>query len=168
DLANPRAPENDHLIFSKGHASPLVYAMLKAVGVIDDQELMTYRALASRLQGHPVPVLPLVDVATGSLGQGLPIGVGIALAGKRLDALPYRVWVLCGDSETAEGSMWEAFEHAAFERLDNLSAIIDVNRLGQTGQTMLGWDLDAYRRRYEAIGWRAIEVDGHDVEAIDE
>ena len=108
-----------------------------------------------------------MDVATGSLGQGLPIGVGVALAGKRFDRLPYRVWVLCGDSEMAEGSMWEAFEHAAFYGLDNLTAIIDVNRLGQTGETMHGWDLDSYAKRAEAFGWHAIEIDGHDVEAID-
>jgi transketolase len=112
-------------------------------------------------------VLPWVDVATGSLGQGLPYGVGIALAGKRLDRLPYRIWVLCGDSEMAEGSMWEAFEHAWHEKLDNLIAIIDVNRLGQRGETMHGWDLDSYAKRAQAFGWHAIEIDGHDVEAID-
>ncbi|MBA3740796.1 MAG: transketolase, partial [Chloroflexi bacterium] len=111
--------------------------------------------------------LPWVDVATGSLGQGLPISVGVALAGKMLDRLPYRVWCLCGDSEMAEGSMWEAFEHAGIHGLDNLTAIIDVNRLGQTGETMHGWDLDAYRRRAEAFGWKAIEIDGHDIAAID-
>ncbi|MGH3115395.1 MAG: transketolase, partial [Gaiellaceae bacterium] len=120
-----------------------------------------------RLEGHPTPVLPWVDVATGSLGQGLPITVGIALAGKKLDRLPYHVWTLCGDSEMAEGSMWEAFEHAAFAGLDNLTAIVDVNRLGQRGETMHGWDLDSYARRVEANGWHAIEIDGHDVEAID-
>ena len=118
-------------------------------------------------RGPPDPAIPPTDVATGSLGQGLPIGVGVALAGKRLDRLPYRVWCLCGDSEMAEGSMWEAFEHAAFAGLDNLTAIIDVNRLGQTRETMLGWDLDRYARRAEAFGWHAIEIDGHDVDAID-
>jgi transketolase len=106
-------------------------------------------------------------VATGSLGQGLPYGFGIALAGKKLDRLPYRVWVLCGDSEMAEGSMWEAFEHAAFYELDNLTAIIDVNRLGQRGPTMHGWDLDSYADRARTFGWHTIEIDGHDVEAID-
>src|SRR3954452_13314972 len=167
DADRPDDPNNDHLVFSKGHASPLEYAMLKAVGVIDDDELLTFRKLRSRLQGHPVPNVPLVDVATGSLGQGLPIGVGIALAGKRLDRLPYRVWVLCGDSEMAEGSMWEAFEHAAHYRLDNLTAIVDVNRLGQTTETMVGWDLDTYAARARAFGWHAITLDGHDIEAID-
>jgi transketolase len=168
DFDAPADPRNDHLVFSKGHASPLLYAMFRAGGAIDDAELLTYRKRGSRLQGHPTPVLPWVDVATGSLGQGLPIGVGIALAGKRLDRLPYRVWVLTGDGELAEGSMWEAFEHAAIAGLDNLTAILDVNRLGQTGQTMHGWDLDAYARRLTAIGWKAIQIDGHDVAAIDD
>jgi transketolase len=167
DFDHPDDPRNDHLIFSKGHASPLLYAMYKAAGAISDDEMLTFRRFGSRLEGHPTPVLPWVDVATGSLGQGLPISVGVALAGKRLDRLPYRVWCLCGDSEMAEGSMWEAFEHAGFHGLDNLTAIIDVNRLGQTGETMHGWDLDAYRRRAEAFGWNAIEIDGHDVAAID-
>jgi transketolase len=167
DFGQPDNPRNDHLIFSKGHASPLYYSALKAAGAITDDELLTFRKLGSRLEGHPTPVLPWVDVATGSLGQGLPIGVGVALAGKRLDQLPYRVWVLCGDSEMAEGSMWEAFEHAAFNGLDNLTAIIDVNRLGQTRETMHGWDLDSYADRARAFGWHAIEIDGHDVEAID-
>jgi transketolase len=163
DLENPA---NDHLIFSKGHASPLYYSVLKAAGIIDDAELLTFRELDSRLEGHPTPRIPPTDVATGSLGQGLPIAVGVALAGKRLDRLPYRVWCLCGDSEMAEGSMWEAFEHAAFTGLDNLTAIVDVNRLGQTRETMVGWDLETYRRRAEAFGWHAIAIDGHDVEAI--
>src|ERR671930_555561 len=155
DFAAPHNPANDHLIFSKGHASPLLYALYKAAGAISDEELMAMRRFGSRLEGHPVPVLPWVDVATGSLGQGLPIGVRMALAGKRLDRLPFRVWVLCGDSEMAEGSMWEAIEHAAFYELDNLTAIIDVNRLGQRGETMHGWDLSYYTRRLEANGWAA-------------
>lgn len=167
DFDRPEDPRNDHLIFSKGHASPLLYAIYKAAGAISDEEMLTFRQLGSRIEGHPTPVLPWVDVATGSLGQGLPISVGVALSGKRLDRLPYRVWCLCGDSEMAEGSMWEAFEAAAHNGLDNLTAIIDVNRLGQTGETMHGWDLDAYRRCAEAFGWKAIEVDGHDVAAID-
>jgi transketolase len=166
DTQDLRNPANDHLIFSKGHASPLYYSVLKAAGIIDDTELLTFRKLGSRLEGHPTPRIPPTDVATGSLGQGLPIAVGVALAGKRLDRLPYRVWALCGDSEMAEGSIWEAFEHAAFNGLDNLTAIIDVNRLGQTRETMVGWDLDRYVHRAEAFGWHAIAIDGHDVEAI--
>ncbi|HSK95330.1 MAG TPA: transketolase [Euzebyales bacterium] len=167
DFDAPDNPLNDHLIFSKGHATPLLYALYKAAGAIDDAELMTYRERGSRLEGHPTPVLPWVDVGTGSLGQGLPLGVGIALAGKRLDRLPYRVWVLCGDSEMTEGSVWEAFERAAYERLDNVTAIIDVNRLGQRGPTQYEWDLDVYRRRAEAFGWHTVTIDGHDVEAVD-
>ncbi|MGH2385482.1 MAG: transketolase [Candidatus Limnocylindria bacterium] len=167
DFGAPEDPNNDHIIFSKGHASPLMYAMLKAAGAISEEEMLTYRKRGSRLEGHPTPVLPWIDVATGSLGQGLPIGVGLALAGKRLDRLPYRVWVLCGDSEMSEGSMWEAFEHAAQAGLDNLTAIIDVNRLGQSGETMHGWNLDYYAGRLQATGWHTIDLDGHDVEAID-
>ncbi|TMC49402.1 MAG: transketolase [Chloroflexi bacterium] len=168
DWANPREPNNDHLVFSKGHASPLLYAMFKAVGVIDDRELITtYRRFGSRLQGHPTPVLPWVDVATGSLGQGLPIAVGIALAGKAMDKLPYHVWALCGDSEMAEGSMWEALDKAAHYQLGNLCAIIDVNRLGQRGETEFGWDLDRYRQRVEAFGCRPLVIDGHDLREID-
>src|SRR6266508_4594837 len=167
DFDAPGNPANDHLIFSKGHASPLLYSLYKAAGALTDKELLTYRKLGSRLEGHPTPVLPWVDVATGSLGQGLPISVGVALAGKKLDQLPYRVWCLCGDSEMAEGSMWEAFQHAGWEGLDNLVAVIDVNRLGQTRETMLGWDLDGYVRRIEAFGWNAIAIDGHDVDAIE-
>jgi transketolase len=168
DWQQPDDPANDHLIFSKGHASPLLYSMFKAAGVISDEELMTgYRRFGSRLEGHPTPILPWVDVATGSLGQGLPDGVGVALAGKYLDELPYRVWVLCGDSEMAEGSMWEALDKAAYYRLANLTAIVDVNRLGQRGPTELGWDLDTYVRRVEGFGCRAIPIDGHDVGEID-
>jgi transketolase len=167
DFDAPKNPANDRLIFSKGHASTLLYAIYRAADAISDEELLTYRKLGSRLEGHPTPVLPWVDVATGSLGQGLPVGVGVALAGKYLDRLPYRTWVLLGDSEMAEGSQWEAFEHAAHYELDNLTAILDVNRLGQRGETMLGWNLDAYAARAHAFGWHAIEIDGHDVEAID-
>ncbi|MEX2647289.1 MAG: transketolase, partial [Gaiellaceae bacterium] len=167
DFGDPRDPRNDRLVFSKGHASPLVYGLFRAAGALSEDEFMTYRQLGSRLEGHPVPVLPWVDVATGSLGQGLPIGVGMALAGKRLNRLPFRVWVICGDSEMAEGSMWEAAEHAAFYGLDNLTAIVDVNRLGQRGETMHGWDLSSYSERLRAFGWHAIEIDGHDVEQID-
>ncbi|MFC4031301.1 transketolase [Streptomyces polygonati] len=169
DWDEPGTAGNDHLIFSKGHASPLLYSVFKAVGAITDKELMTgYRQFGSRLQGHPTPVLPWVDVATGSLGQGLPDGVGVALAGKYLDELPYRVWVLCGDSEMAEGSIWEALDKASYYKLSNLIAIVDVNRLGQRGPTEHGWDLDTYAARAAAFGARVLTVDGHDVQEIDE
>jgi transketolase len=167
DFDAPGDPRNDHLIFSKGHASPLLYAVYKAAGAISDAEMLTFRKAGSRMQGHPTPSLPWVDVATGSLGQGLPIAVGVALAGRLLDRLPYRIWCLCGDSEMAEGSIWEAFEAAAFHSLSNLTAIIDVNRLGQTGETMHGWDLDLFARRADAFGWHAVEINGHDLGEID-
>jgi transketolase len=167
DFGRPEDPRNDHLIFSKGHASPLYYSVLKAVGAIEDDELLTFRKLGSRLEGHPTPILPWVDVATGSLGQGLPIGVGVALAA-RLERMPSRIWILCGDSEMAEGSIWEAVEHAGKQSLANLTAIIDVNRLGQTGETMHGWDLNSYGARAEAAGWTTIEIDGHDVGEIED
>jgi transketolase len=168
DWQQPGNPANDHLIFSKGHASPLLYSVFKAAGVVSDDELMNgYRRFGSRLEGHPTPVLPWVDVATGSLGQGLPDGVGVALAGRYLDELPYRVWVLCGDSELAEGSIWEAFDKASYYHLNNLTAIVDVNRLGQRGPTELGWDLDSYARRVEAFGCHALPIDGHDLGEID-
>jgi transketolase len=167
DFDAPENPANDHLVFSKGHASPLLYSLYKAAGAIDDEELLTFREFGSRLQGHPTPELPWVDVATGSLGQGLPISVGIALAADRLEHSDLRVWVLCGDSELAEGSMWEAFEHAGFAQLNNLIAVVDVNRLGQRGQTMHGWDTSSLAARASACGWDVQEIDGHDLEAID-
>jgi transketolase len=168
DFDDPSNPAGDHLVFSKGHASPLLYACFKAAGAISDDELLSFRKLGSRFEGHPTPVIPWVDVATGSLGQGLPVAAGLALAAKRFDRSPSRVWCLCGDSEMAEGSIWEAFDHASHWELDNLVAIVDVNRLGQTGETMHGWNLDVYAERARAFGWEAIEVDGHDVEAIED
>ncbi|HEY8453819.1 MAG: transketolase [Micromonosporaceae bacterium] len=167
DVTRPDHPANDVFLLSKGHASPLLYAMLRAVGAIGEEELLTFRQLGSRLEGHPTPRLPWVPVATGSLGQGLPVGVGLALTGACLDRLPYRVWVLCGDSELAEGSMWEAFAHAGHAALDRLTVIVDVNRLGQRGPTRLGWDTGAYARRIGAFGWDVIEIDGHDIDEID-
>jgi transketolase len=169
DWSDPKADNNDHLIFSKGHASPLLYSMFKAAGVVSDEELVnTYRQFGARLEGHPTPELPWVDVATGSLGQGLPDAVGVALAGRYLDELPFHVWVLCGDSELAEGSIWEALDKAAHYGLSNLTAVFDVNRLGQRGPTEFGWELDAYRRRVEAFGCTALVIDGHDDGEIDE
>jgi transketolase len=168
DWSNPHLPGNDRLIFSKGHACPLLYAMFKAAGAISDAELLSLRKFGSRLEGHPNPhVLPYVDVATGSLGQGLPIGVGMGINGKYLDRLHYRVWVVLGDSEMAEGSIWEAFDKGWYYELDHLIAILDMNRLGQRGETDLGWNSGAYAARARAFGWHAIELDGHDLSAID-
>ena len=167
DYDQPANPNNDHLIFSKGHASPLVYAMFAAAGAITDDELLTFRQFGSRLEGHPTPLIPWIDVATGSLGQGMPIAAAIALCARDLDRLPYRVFALCGDSEMAEGSIWEAVDHAGNEGLDNLVTIVDVNRLGQRGETMHGWDLSSYADRARASGWNAIEIDGHDIAEID-
>ena len=167
DWSEPKSLANDHLIFSKGHASPLNSALFRAAGAITDEELMTFRRLGSRLEGHPTPVLPWVDVATGSLGQGLPIAVGVALAGRRPLGAPYHVWTLTGDSELAEGSIWEGLDHAGHERLSNFTAIFDVNRLGQRGPTELEWNVDAYAARVRAFGCEPIVIDGHDLAAID-
>ncbi len=169
DVADPHSLANDRFVLSKGHAAPLLYAILKAIGAISDDELLSLRKMGSAVQGHPAPVpeMPWVDVATGSLGQGLPISLGMALA-MRLDGAPGRVWCLMGDSETAEGSVWEAMANASVHGLDNLVGIIDMNRLGQRGPTMLGWDGDTYARRAQAFGWNTLEIDGHDVGAIDE
>ncbi len=168
DWSKPKDPANDHLIFSKGHASPLVYAIFRAAGVIDDAELLTFRKFGSPLQGHPTPILPWVDVATGSLGQGMPIAVGMALAAKRLWDAPFHIWTLVGDSESAEGSIWEGFDLGGHEVLPNVTPILDINRLGQRGPTELEWDTDAYAARIESFGWEAIVIDGHDVGAIDD
>jgi transketolase len=168
DFDAPENEANDHLVFSKGHASPLLYALYKAAGAIDDEELLTFREFGSRLQGHPTPEIPWVDVATGSLGQGLPIAVGIALAAAKLESSELRVWTLCGDSELAEGSMWEAFEHAGYAGLANLIAVVDVNRLGQRGPTMHEWDTSKLAARAAACDWHVQEIDGHDLDAIDD
>jgi transketolase len=168
DWGTPKDPANDHLIFSKGHASPLVYAMFRAAGAVDDAELLTFRRFGSPLQGHPTPLLPWVDVATGSLGQGMPIAVGMALAAKRLWNAPFHVWTIVGDSESAEGSIWEGFDLGGHEVTPNVTPILDVNRLGQRGPTELEWDTDAYAARIEAFGWEAIVIDGHDLAEIDD
>ena len=169
DVADPHSPGNDRFVMSKGHAAPALYAVLKAIGAIDDEAMLSLRRFGSPIQGHPAPVpqLPWIDVATGSLGQGLAVGLGMALA-MRMDGAPGRVWVLMGDSEVAEGSVWEAAEAAAFHQVDNLVAILDLNRLGQRGPTMHGWNADTFAGRARAYGWHAIEIDGHDVAAVDE
>ncbi len=169
DFNDPHSLLNDRLVFSKGHAAPLLYSMYKAAGAITDAELLTLRKLGSRIEGHPVPEpngLPFVDVATGSLGQGLPTGVGMALSAKKLDQTPVRVWVVLGDSEMAEGSVYEAMELGGHYGLNNLIAIIDMNRLGQRGPTMLEWDGAAYAARAAAFGWHAIVIDGQDVNDV--
>src|SRR6266496_3235586 len=166
DWRKPMRLDDDRLIFSKGHAAPLLYAMLKAAGAISDEELLSLRKLGSRLEGHPTPRLPHVELATGSLGQGLPAAVGVAL-GARLLGRELRCWVLLGDSEMAEGSVYEAFELAGHHRLTPIVAIVDMNRLGQRGPTMLGWDGERYAERARAFGWRALVIDGHDRGEID-
>ena len=166
DPQNPRHPHRDRFILSKGHAAPLLYAAWAEAGLFDKADLLRLRTLGSDLEGHPTPRLPFVDVATGSLGQGLPAGVGMALNAKRLDRSGYRTYVLMGDGESVEGSVWEAAEVARHEGLDNLCAIVDVNRLGQSGPTMLQHDMDGYRARWAGFGWHAIVVDGHDPAAL--
>ena len=168
DISDPKNPANDRVIFSKGHASPLLYALWTVAGVVDEKELDGYRQLGSNLEGHPIPRFRYVDIASGSLGQGLSAGLGMALAQRaRISNLP-KVYVLMGDSEVAEGSCWEAMEVASYYKVGNLVGIIDVNRLGQSSETMLGWDVDVYKRRVEAFGWKAHIIDGHNMPAITE
>ena len=166
DADRPKYPNNDRLIFSKGHASPLLYALWAAAGKLKEKDLMAYRKLGSPLEGHPSIVFPYVEAATGSLGQGLSIGLGMALNAKYLDKLPYRTYVLLGDSEMAEGSQWEALQIAAHYKLNNLVGILDVNRLGQRGETMYGWDLDSYQKKISSFGWKTILLDGHSIPGV--
>ncbi len=166
DSERPDYPNNDRILFSKGHASPLFYALWAAAGRLTEDDMLSYRKFGSPLEGHPTPALPYVEAATGSLGQGLSIGVGLAMNARFIDRLDYRTYVLLGDSEMAEGSQWEALQIAAHYRLDNLVGILDVNRLGQRGETMYGHDLEAYRRRISAFGWNTITVDGHSLSEI--
>jgi transketolase len=162
DVDHPDHPNNDRLIFSKGHASPLFYSLWLAAGKVSQEEMMTYRKFGSALEGHPTVTFPYSEAATGSLGQGLSIGLGMALNAKYLDKLPYRTYVLLGDSEMSEGSQWEAIQLAAWYKLDNLVGIIDVNRLGQRGETMYGRDLEGYRKRISSFGWETFVIeDGH-------
>ena len=168
DVARPREPSNDRLIFSKGHAAPLLYAVWKAAGAMTDEEMMTLRKRGSRVEGHPTPALPYVDVATGSLGQGLPVAIGMALADARSGGKGARYWVLMGDSEMAEGSVYEAFEAGGFYGLSGVVGIVDMNRLGQRGPTMVQWDGEVYAERARAFGWSARVIDGHDPAAIDD
>ena len=166
DSEHPQNPNNDRLIFSKGHAAPLLYSLWTVAGKLTEDELLTLRKFGSPLEGHPVRAFPYAEAATGSLGQGLSIGVGMAINGKCIDRLPYRVFVLLGDSEMAEGSVWEAIQIADYYKLNNLIGIIDVNRLGQRGETMYGWDLSAYEKRVSSFGWKTICIDGHNFDEI--
>jgi transketolase len=167
DITDPSHPNNDRLIFSKGHASPLFYALWAAASAIDEKELMTYRKFGSRLEGHPTIAFPYTEASTGSLGQGLSIGAGMALNAKYIDKLSYRTYVLLGDSEMSEGSQWEAMQIAAHYKLDNLIGILDVNRLGQRGETMYGHDIAQYTKRVAAFGWEPIVLaDGHSFTAV--
>jgi len=167
DLDRPSHPNNDRLIFSKGHAAPLFYALYAAAGRVTREEILKLRRLESPLEGHPTPRFPYAEAATGSLGQGLSIGVGMAMNGKYLDQLPYRTFVLLGDGEMAEGAVWEAVQLAAHYQLGNLVAVVDVNRLGQSGQTMYGHDPEPYASRLRSFGWEAITLDGHSLSEIE-
>lgn len=167
DLDNPQYPNNDRLIFSKGHASPLFYAIYAAAGKLTQKDLLEYRKFTSNLEGHPTLAFPYTEAPTGSLGQGLSIGVGMAVYAKRIAKLPYRTFVLMGDGEMAEGSVWEALTTAANYKLDNLTLFLDINRLGQSQETMYGHHLDIYRNKIESFGWdTAVIDDGHDIKAI--
>ncbi len=166
DVEHPAHPNNDRLIFSKGHASPLFYSLWAAAGKVSEEEMMTMRKFGSPLEGHPTVAFPYTEASTGSLGQGLAIGVGMALNARYIDKLPYRTYVLLGDSEMAEGSQYEAMEIAAYYKLDNLTGILDVNRLGQRGETMYGHDLAAYERKVSSFGWETLVIDGHAMDQI--
>jgi len=157
--------KTDEIIFSKGHAAPLLYALYAILGKIDEEKLKTLRRFGSILEGHPTPRFPYVKVATGSLGQGLSIGLGMAL-GKRLKKEKGWIFVLLGDSELAEGQVWEAVQLASYYKVENLVAILDINRLGQRGETMLGWDILSYQKRFESFGWQTFTVYGHSLEEI--
>ena len=166
DPDKPDHINNDRLIFSKGHASPLLYSLWAAAGVVEESQLLTLRDFNSVLEGHPTPRFKYAEASTGSLGQGLSIGLGMALSAKYIDKLTYRTYVLLGDSEMAEGSQWEAIQLASHYKLGNLTAILDVNRLGQRGETMLGRNTSAYEERIKAFGWNTIMVNGHSIEEI--
>ena len=168
DPDHPEMPSNDRFILSKGHASPLFYALWAVAGELTEEDLKTYRDFDSKLEGHPTMRFKHTEVATGSLGQGLSVGVGMALNAKYLDKLQYRTYVLLGDSEMAEGSNWEAIQIAAHYKLNNLIGIIDVNRLGQRGETMYGWDLKNYELRIKSFGWETFVVeDGHNLKQVE-
>ena len=166
DPADAQNPNNDRFVLSKGHAAPLLYAAYAEAGIIPEADLLTLRQIDSILEGHPTPRFEWTEVATGSLGQGLSLGLGMALNGKYLDSSDYRVYVLLGDGETAEGAVWEAAALASHYNLNNLIGIVDVNALGQSQRTMYGFDIETYCQRFETFGWQAIGIDGHDFDEI--
>lgn len=166
DLENPSHPNNDRLIFSKGHASPLFYALWAVAGKISEEKLLSLRKFGSNLEGHPTMAFPYTEAATGSLGQGLSVGVGMSINAKYIDKLDYKTFVLMGDSEVAEGSVWEAIDLASYYKLNNLVGILDVNRLGQRGETKYGHNIKEYEKRISAFGWKTIVIDGHDFKEI--
>src|SRR5579863_9078853 len=165
DPKNANSPNGDRFVLSKGHAAPVLYAALAEAGVFPESRLMTLRQFSSELEGHPTPRIPGVDAATGSLGQGLSVGAGLAI-GAKMDKLGTRVFVLLGDGELAEGNVWEAAEFAGHYAMDNLIAIADINALGQSERTMYQHDMEIYRKKFEAQGWDTQIIDGHDVPAI--
>ncbi len=165
-ISAPRDASSDRFILSKGHAAPILYAAWAEAGLFPTKELLNLRKFDSDLEGHPTPRLNFVDVATGSLGQGLSVAAGMAYVGKYFDKASYRTYCLIGDGESAEGSIWEALHFASFYNLDNLCAIFDVNRLGQSEPTSLQHNMEVYRKRLEAFGFNALVVDGHDVEEL--
>ena len=165
DPKNPNSKDSDRFVMSKGHAAPILYAALAEAGVFPESRVMTLRQFSSELEGHPTPRIPGVDAATGSLGQGLSVGAGLAI-GARMDKSPTRVYVMLGDGEMAEGQVWEAAEFAGYYKLDNLTVFADVNALGQSQPTMYQHDMEVYRKKFEAEGFAAEVIDGHDVAAV--
>lgn len=166
DPQDPKNPANDVFVLSKGHAAPILYSAWAEAGLFPRERLLTLRKIDSDLEGHPTPRLPFVDVATGSLGQGISAGLGLAINFKQLESQANRIYVLLGDGEMAEGSVWEAAEVAPYLKLDNLCVTVDVNRLGQSGPTMLQHEMQIIQQRWESFGWHAITVDGHDISAL--
>src|ERR1700736_4677421 len=165
DPADPHNPDSDRFVLSKGHAAPILYAAWAEAGAFDRRELLKLRQIGSDLEGHPTPRLPFVDVATGSLGQGICASVGIALNARRISSA-YRTYALLGDGESAEGSVWEAADLGTLHGLDNLCGVTDVNGLGQSRATMWNHDMDQFARRWRAFGWNPIVIDGHDMSEI--
>uniref|UniRef100_A0A8I3Q4Y1 Transketolase n=5 Tax=Canis lupus familiaris TaxID=9615 RepID=A0A8I3Q4Y1_CANLF len=163
---DPRNPHNDRFVLSKGHAAPILYAVWAEAGFLTEEELLNLRKITSDLDGHPVPKQAFTDVATGSLGQGLGAACGMAYTGKYFDKASYRVYCMMGDGELSEGSVWEAMAFASIYKLDNLIAILDINRLGQSDPTPLQHQVDVYQKRCESFGWHAVIVDGHSVEEL--